>query len=92
MDILTLAVAKKYTEESIKNIETVVQGKSAYEIAIENGFEGTEKDWLLSLQGKSPYIGENGNWFIGDIDTDVHAKPENMVALTAEEILEICKM
>ena len=26
-------------------------GKSAYEIAVENGFKGTEEDWLLSLKG-----------------------------------------
>lgn len=26
-------------------------GKSAYEIAVANGFEGTEAEWLASLQG-----------------------------------------
>ena len=25
-------------------------GKSAYQIAVENGFKGSEKDWLLSLK------------------------------------------
>lgn len=29
-----------------------IQGKSAYEIAVENGFEGTEEEWLESLKGK----------------------------------------
>ncbi len=28
-------------------------GKSAYQIAVDNGFEGTEQDWLDSLQGSS---------------------------------------
>lgn len=28
-----------------------IQGKSAYEIAVENGFEGTEEEWLESLKG-----------------------------------------
>ena len=28
-------------------------GASAYEIAVENGFEGTEQEWLDSLQGDS---------------------------------------
>ena len=28
-------------------------GLSAYEIAVENGFEGTVEDWLASLQGQS---------------------------------------
>lgn len=27
-----------------------VQGKSAYEIAIQNGFKGTEQEWLESLK------------------------------------------
>ena len=36
-------------------------GKSAYEIAVENGFEGTEVEWLESLKGgggSKPKIGE----------------------------------
>lgn len=30
-------------------------GKSAYEIAVDNGFIGTEEEWLKSLEGKSAY-------------------------------------
>lgn len=64
-------------------------GESAYEIAVKNGFKGTEKDWLESL---SPYIGKNGNWYVGNEDTGVSAsQSQNMIALTEEEILEICK-
>ena len=48
-------------------------GKSAYEVAVENGFQGTVEEWLASLKGVSPRIGENGNWFIGDTDTGVPA-------------------
>lgn len=34
-------------------------GKSAYDIAVENGFEGTEVEWLESLKAKNqPKIGE----------------------------------
>ena len=36
-------------------------GKSAYEIAVENGFKGTESEWLESLKangGNAPKIGE----------------------------------
>ena len=29
--------------------------KTAYQIAVENGFQGTEQEWLNSLQGKSAY-------------------------------------
>lgn len=35
----------------MSSIEIPANGKSAYEIAVENGFEGTEEEWLASLQG-----------------------------------------
>ncbi len=34
-------------------------GKSAYEIAVENGFDGTEQEWLASLKGEKGADGEN---------------------------------
>ena len=64
--------------------EDLPRGKSAYEIAKENGFNGTETEWLASLKGepgapgasgkdgedgKTPYVGDNGNWYIGADDT-----------------------
>lgn len=53
-----------------------VTGKSAYEIAVMCGFVGTMEEWLESLKGKDgaiPHIGDNGNWYIGDIDSGVSA-------------------
>lgn len=29
----------------------LIEGKSAYQIAVVNGFKGTEKEWLESLKG-----------------------------------------
>lgn len=55
-------------------------GDSAYQIAVNNGFVGTEVEWLESLRGQdgiSPHIGENGNWFIGEIDTNISATPSS---------------
>ena len=64
--------------------EDLPRGKSAYEVAVENGFSGTETEWLASLKGatgapgangkdgtdgKTPYVGDNGNWFVGSDDT-----------------------
>lgn len=37
-----------------------VDGKSAYDIARDNGFEGTEAEWLESLKGKDGANGEGG--------------------------------
>lgn len=36
-------------------------GKSAYEIAVENGFEGTESEWLTSLKGEKGETGTSGS-------------------------------
>ena len=50
-----------------------------YVLATQSGFEGTNEEWLLSIRGEdgepgeTPYIGENGNWWIGDADTGVSA-------------------
>ena len=35
-------------------------GKSAYEIAVENGFDGTVEEWLASLKGEQGQIGSDG--------------------------------
>jgi len=36
-------------------------GKSAYEIAVEHGFEGSEEDWLASLKGEKGDTGPPGS-------------------------------
>ena len=57
-------------------------GLSAYAFAVQDGFAGTVEEWLASLtgakgdkgdQGDPPYIGANGNWWIGISDTGVSA-------------------
>jgi len=95
-------------------------GMSAYQVAVQNGFEGTIEEWLESLvgadgkdgvgvesfsynkdgellahltdgtiinlgvihgedgaNGLTPYIDENGNWWIGEVDTGVKATGED---------------
>ena len=37
-----------------------IDGKSAYEIAVENGFTGTEEEWLISLKGQDGSNGSDG--------------------------------
>ena len=74
MDITSLLIARKYVDDSLAGAGAV-KGKSAFEVAQANGFTGSEKDWLASLNGTTPHIGENGHWFIGDTDTGVIASP-----------------
>ncbi len=46
MDLITLALARKGGGMGAPG----KNGLSAYEIAVKNGFEGSEQDWLNSLQ------------------------------------------
>lgn len=71
------------------NESGALSGKSAYEIAVSQGFEGSEREWLESLvgakgdDGESVYIGENGNWWIGDTDTGVSVFSQNGTSIYA---------
>ena len=38
-------------------------GKSAYEVAVSNGFVGTEQEWIVSLKGQQGEKGEKGDAF-----------------------------
>ena len=98
MDITTYILAKKYVD-SVLSGAGALKGESAYDIAVKNGFQGSEVEWLNSLEGTTPHIGENGNWFLGEEDLGIIAAPDlggyfseaNLTALSKEEILEICK-
>ena len=83
------SVVVKDTDNKIVEVISVgkqgISGKSAYTIAIENGFNGTEEEWLLSLKG-NPFTysdftseqlagltgprGPAGFYFIPKVDTD----------------------
>lgn len=43
-----------------QNVENCQNGKSAYELALENGFNGTIEEWLSSLKGGNGQDGLNG--------------------------------
>ena len=86
IDVITLALAKKYTKESLAGAgalkgekgdpftyddftpeqllalkgETGIEGKSAYQIAVEKGFIGTETEWIASLKGEIGPMGPQG--------------------------------
>lgn len=45
-----------------------INGKSAYEIAVENGFIGTEEEWLESLHGKDGYTPIKGIDYFDGVD------------------------
>lgn len=79
MDIITLALAKKYVQATLAGAGALsgAQGESAYQVAVRNGYVGTETAWLESLvgaAGATPHIGENYHWYIGLVDTGIDAR------------------
>ena len=54
-------LTEEQLESLIRDIElSAGLGKSAYEVAVDNGFKGTEKEWLDSLVGPQGPQGEKG--------------------------------
>lgn len=77
MRVTSIQTIKKYNLNSTQDIRIFrvisndlrkrgLPGKSAYEIAVANGYEGTETEWLLSLKG-SGTGGENPDNLLLDI-------------------------
>ena len=85
----------------IKDVIKGDPGASAYEIALANGFEGTEEEWLLSLEGEPGKPGDKGERgaagiYVGDqeptdADTLVWVDPDEElnVVITEEQVLEL---
>ena len=77
------ALNTTYCEATYCGTQVVAFGKSAYDLAVEHGYRNTEEKWLESLKGdkgdkgdrgddgSTPYIGSNGNWWIGNVDFGV---------------------
>ena len=62
IDVVTLALAKKYVRDSLEGAGALKgqDGRSAYQVAVDNGFSGTEQEWLNSLQGDQGPAGRDG--------------------------------
>lgn len=62
LDEISVTVQEQEKTVIIKDLAGVqgIPGSSAYEIAIDNGFVGTEQDWLDSLKGADGVIGVDG--------------------------------
>ena len=55
-DLYQQLIAK--IDEKIASVHDGADGASAYEIAVENGYTGTEAEWLSSLKGEKGDTGE----------------------------------
>lgn len=60
VDYWTESDKQEIIEAAKQEVAEGAQGKSAYEVALDNGFVGTEQDWLASLVGPAGEIGPVG--------------------------------
>ena len=82
-----LALSKKYTKETVMGAGAIKgkDGKSAYQIAVDKGFVGTEEEWLASLQGEPGEPGPQGEPGpegppgAGGVDFAYDAENENVI-------------
>ena len=61
------------------------KGDSAYQVAVKNGFIGTEKDWLATL-GTTNYVGETKATFVGSQGQKEFGLP---TGYTSESVIEV---
>ena len=54
-------------------------GRSAYQLALDAGFEGTLEEWLASLKGEPGKDGKDGNTPVRGVDYFTEADIEAMV-------------
>ena len=73
-----------YTQllKRIEDAEHGLDGKSAYEIAVEHGYVGTEEEWLESLKGKDGVTPDMSEY---PKTTEVQTIVEQQIAPVAEE-------
>lgn len=88
IDVITYALCKKQIADALNGAGALKgeQGLSAYQIAVNYGYNGSESDWISSLKGEpgyTPYIGDNGNWFINGVDTGTSAS--GAIKVTSEK-------
>ena len=60
MNVSKMTINALDMEAELERIQALEDGKDAYELAVENGFEGTMEEWLESLKGKDGEDGKDG--------------------------------
>jgi hypothetical protein len=62
--------------------QVVAYGKSAYDLAVQEGFKGSLSDWLATIKGEpgdTPVVGINNHWWVGGKDTGVDVALKTVV-------------
>ncbi len=83
----------KVTPELLEGSDGVdgINGKSAYQVAIDNGFVGTQAQWLDSLIGNSAYEDWVANGGVGTFQDFLDEIVETVNLLIPQELTEVQK-
>ena len=73
VDLLVGASAGSNLIQTENGTYIPVPGKSAYEVAVDHGYVGTEEEWLASIKGTKLQISSDGYWILDGVRTDVKA-------------------
>jgi hypothetical protein len=75
------------TEFSVWNGTDGDKGESAYDVAVNNGFVGTEAEWLQSLKGDDMVFEESLDGAIADVNTSLENKVDKVASSTDNTIV-----
>lgn len=77
MDVITLALAKKYAKDLKSNITNIAPSADGTSIifTLANGTQ-----FSIPIGNTIPTIGANGNWFVGGVDTGKPSQGEQGIA------------
>jgi len=81
---------EEYVNSMLENIGSV-NGKSAYDVAVEKGFEGTEEEWLDSLKGTQGEKGEAGKFNIEEMYNTLQTQDKTVIGAINELLYMILK-
>ena len=84
--------AGKVKGESGKDGSNGIDGKSAYEIAVANGYTGTETEWLESLRGKDGTNGSNGADGVSVTSAEINADGDLIITLSNGQSFNVGKI
>ena len=82
-------ISNNKEEVSIEERENEKSGKSAYEVAVENGFSGTEGEWLSSLKGKDGLSFDPdvySLWYVGEGKPDKKPEYDGILYLDSSDL------
>lgn len=66
----TEAIAQSVRQDADAGVFDGEDGKSAYEIAVEEGYTGTKEEWLASIKGEPGYTPQKGHDYFTQEDID----------------------